>query len=164
MLSACVHAGPVQGPTYGLDDLENPLALPAPSAAAQSGPADVEKRPDVSSGPQFLAEAPGSEAEARRRFSEAAYCPVRRVHVRLVDGAAPPPPSIARDTERLAMWRAASKQRVKDQMARVLRAEGCGERSDFACFEQLDFGPVCIERSGALLLDGVAPSAGNAFP
>jgi hypothetical protein len=152
-LAGCVPAHPADGPTR-----------PEVAWIAGAGAATVTYAPRGSAPPaetvvadRWLS-APGSEAEARRMFSEAAYCPKKRVQVRLIDGTAPPPPAIARDAERLAMWRQAIQERMKGKGNMVVRAEGCGERTDFACFEDPGFDPVCMERSGALLLDGVPPS------
>jgi hypothetical protein len=72
--------------------------------------------------------------EARRLLSEAAYCPLARVHARILDPTPPPPPEIAADTERFAMWREAAKDRLDTQPKKFVVAVGCGEHARFACW------------------------------
>jgi len=53
---------------------------------------------------------PGGAADAdqaRRQFSEAAFCPAYRVAIQSAATMAQPPAPIANDPERLAMWRRA---------------------------------------------------------
>jgi hypothetical protein len=92
-----------------------------------------------------------SGPEAVRQFSEEAYCPIERVHVRVVDPSAPPPPpAILRDPERLAMWDAALDRRGrKPDVKRVVFTAGCGQSAEFTCWQ--DGRPASRGRRGVEL-------------
>lgn len=78
-----------------------------------------------------------SVREARRVFSNEHYCPIPRVNASRVLVLGVPPPAVARDPGRFAMWRSAQAGRAIAEERRVVRAWGCGEGATYACW---DFG------------------------
>jgi hypothetical protein len=76
-----------------------------------------------------------TEDEARRQFAEAAYCPLDRVEAERVDGMAPAPPGIAKDPERMAMWRRSFQVRTDPRARQTIAVSGCGEHDTYACWD-----------------------------
>jgi hypothetical protein len=72
--------------------------------------------------------------QARLQFSREAYCPLRRVVAERVVPMPEAPARIARDAERLAMWRAAHQRDGLDDPRQTIAVTGCGERSTYACW------------------------------
>jgi hypothetical protein len=72
--------------------------------------------------------------QARLQFSREAYCPLRRVEAgRLID-IPEAPVRIARDAERLAMWRAAHEREILQDPRQTIAVTGCGEQATYACW------------------------------
>jgi hypothetical protein len=98
---------------------------------------------------------------ARQDFSEAHFCPAYRVGSRVADATPQAPERIARDPERLAMWRAAAARRAPER--RLVHVRGCEENATYACWDEggsasmrhhpheqrwVSFGTVCLDQSG----------------
>lgn len=82
--------------------------------------------------------APGRAAnldQARQQFSEQAFCPLSRVTVGRGDVRPAPPPRVAADPERLAMWREAFDRSEQGEARQTIAAAGCGEQITYACWQ-----------------------------
>jgi hypothetical protein len=83
------------------------------------------------------------EAGAREKFSKEFTCPAERVEVRersdlkpsMLRAQVPPPPDVAADPARLAMWKAEEETNNEnaDQMCDMLEARGCNQQSLVCC-------------------------------
>jgi hypothetical protein len=121
-----------------------------------------------------------SSVVVRRDFASERYCPIERVAAAEVDRTPPPSPAIARDPERLAMWRAAAKRRVGG--THLIDARGCDERAVYVCRDEIigerrghgswvagrgarhrrrnvEISPVCLEQG--ITLERAAASRGE---
>jgi hypothetical protein len=103
-----------------------------------------------------LREGPGGAAQARRDFSRETFCPEHRVEAARVIPMPVPPPAIAKDPERLEMWRSTFQRRGEQEPRQTIAVSGCGTRATYACWEfsgpaegssagrQLTIGSSCI--------------------
>lgn len=76
------------------------------------------------------AAAPNAVA-ARTDFARERYCPLRRVFAAAIDVTPPPRAAIARDPERLAMWR--RRARSREAGTRWIGVAGCEEHALYLC-------------------------------
>jgi hypothetical protein len=77
----------------------------------------------------------GAERQARRQFSEEAFCPEQRVVAERVIPIPAPPPPIANDPERLAMWRRAHEAHARADPRQTIAVSGCGEQETYYCWD-----------------------------
>lgn len=82
-----------------------------------------------------MREGPAAELQARRDFSRADFCPEHRVEARRVVPMPVPPPAIANDPERLAMWRATHERAAEQDPRQTIAVSGCGTRATYACWD-----------------------------
>jgi TPR repeat protein len=77
------------------------------------------------------------ETAARTQFAQSSSCPVEKVTVtsRPGDPVPPqnPPPEIAADPGKLAIWRRDDDQRRQDAAATIYVAKGCGQEKHYNC-------------------------------
>jgi hypothetical protein len=76
-----------------------------------------------------------SADQARRDFSSAEFCPMDRVGAARLSPMPQAPPPIARDPERMAMWREKFEGHIDPKARQTIAVEGCGERATFACWD-----------------------------
>jgi hypothetical protein len=96
------------------------------------------------------------EDEVRRQFARDNFCPLSRVTVKpTVEMVGSPPPDVASDPDRLAMWQRAMLEQVNHEGDRQLfSASGCGDLANYACWDyQQD------EQRGGLVVCTSAPAA-----
>ncbi len=88
-----------------------------------------------------VASAGCAESEVKSRFVAAAACPAERTAVREIGCPPPqaPPPEIAADAQRLAVYRDAHACR-----RRLFEAEGCGERRVYECDHAIGGHHFCV--------------------
>ncbi len=77
---------------------------------------------------------PGMVEQARGQFSRSAFCPDSRVQSQHVLPIPVPPPAIASDPERLAMWRGTYEREAEQDARQLVAVTGCGERTTYACW------------------------------
>jgi hypothetical protein len=65
--------------------------------------------------------------EARSQFSASTFCPLHRVEAGLLVSHPEPPPKIAHDPERYAMWRAAYERKASEKTRQLVAVSGCDE-------------------------------------
>ena len=93
--------------------------------------------------PTVLVGCQSKEAGAREKFSNEVTCPEERVEVRersdltpsMLRAQVPPPPDVAADPGRLAMWKAKEEESNEnaDQACDMFEARGCGKQSLVCC-------------------------------
>jgi hypothetical protein len=71
--------------------------------------------------------------EARSLYSKKEFCPLHRVEAGTLVRMPTPPPKIAQDPERYAMWRAAQDRRLAANPRQLIAVSGCDE--DTALYE-----------------------------
>lgn len=77
---------------------------------------------------------------ARREFSSADFCPMDRVEAERLSPMPPPPPAIASDPERMAMWRARFETHLDPKARQTIAVAGCGDRATYACWDWVGYG------------------------
>jgi hypothetical protein len=93
--------------------------------------------------PTGLVGCQSKEAGAREKFAEEFTCPADRVEVRersdlkpsMLRAQVPPPPDVAADSARLAIWKAEEEKNNKnaDQGCDLFEARGCNQQSLVCC-------------------------------
>lgn len=88
--------------------------------------------------------------EARRQFARDDYCPLSRVTAKpAAELVGSPPPAVAADPARLAMWEDAAIAQAQGNTERqVFSVSGCGDRVNYTCWDYS--GGHDGERSGGL--------------
>ncbi|MGH7285717.1 MAG: tetratricopeptide repeat protein [Polyangiaceae bacterium] len=78
-----------------------------------------------------------SDNSARAKFAETSACPANKVVVTEEKGAplppAPPPPDVAADPGKLAVWKQEDQDRRESAAATVYVAKGCGQEKSYNC-------------------------------
>jgi hypothetical protein len=82
----------------------------------------------------------GAEEQARRQFSEEAFCPERRVVAERAIPVPAAPLAIASDPERLAMWQRTYSRRARGDPRQTIVLSGCGEQATYACWDYVGYG------------------------
>jgi hypothetical protein len=77
--------------------------------------------------------------QARRDFSSSAFCPMGRVAAERVEPIPPPPPAIARDGERMEMWRETFEARAQQSLKQTIAVSGCGESTTYICHDWVGY-------------------------
>jgi len=77
----------------------------------------------------------GTVEQAREQFAWAASCPEEEVRVERISAAPPAPAAIARNPERLAMWRASFGTSVDPKARQTIAVSGCGESDTYMCWD-----------------------------
>ena len=109
--------------------------------------------------------------QARLQFSSDDYCPLDRVVAARVIPIPTPPPAIARDPERLAMWQQAAERAAHTDPRQTIAVSGCGDRATYWCWNfegqvgppgrgkarKVSIGAACNPRPGGYAPDAVAP-------
>jgi hypothetical protein len=72
---------------------------------------------------------------ARATFSRDAYCPLERTSAASVTQIPTPPPKIAADPARLAMWQAEAEAVASTEDKHVVAVRGCGEQAMYSCWD-----------------------------
>jgi hypothetical protein len=83
----------------------------------------------------------GTIDQARRQFASAAFCPVEDVIAERVSTVPPAPPAVARDPERLEMWRRAFGTQVDPTARQTIAVSGCGESETLVCWDRVGYEP-----------------------
>jgi hypothetical protein len=79
--------------------------------------------------------------QARRQFASEAFCPVDEVTAERVSTVPPAPPAVARDPERMEMWRTAFGTQVDPTARQTIAVSGCGESETFVCWDWVGYEP-----------------------
>jgi hypothetical protein len=86
-------------------------------------------------GCEIVPHGPATADQARRDFSSNAFCPMGRVMAERVEPVPPAPAAIARDAERLAMWRETFETRAQQSLKQTIVVSGCGESTTYTCYD-----------------------------
>jgi hypothetical protein len=84
---------------------------------------------------------------AAETFSTDAFCPVDRVATRRLVYEPDPPPAIALDPDRLALWKEVWEARAVTRPSVVVSVAGCGVRATYACWVMA---PHRVDREGRI--------------
>jgi hypothetical protein len=82
-----------------------------------------------------LKQGPDAAAQARWQFANDTFCPESRVTAQRVIPMPEPPPAIANDPERLAMWHRKYEAQADQKRRRTIAVAGCGAQATYACWE-----------------------------
>src|ERR1019366_649962 len=77
------------------------------------------------------------DSAARAQFAQTASCPAEKIEVTQHPGdplpPGNPPPEVAADPGKLAIWRRDDQERREDSAATVYVAKGCGQEKQYTC-------------------------------